>query len=755
MKSPLPQIPTDPSPPADAGGPLATTPARARRTRVPIGRIREMSLTEMAYRGQQEAAKLIERLAPAASYGDPRLLLQDAAPALAEPDAALWWLRHEAPQRFFAGVATPDALAALQERLPDACRDLVASATSMIVERRFDLLGYRGLSFGDPIDWHLDPVWKRRAPLVHWSQLDPLDAAAVGDSKIVWELNRHQWIVQLAQAWALTADERYGEAAVAAIDAWLEANPPATGINWASSLEVAFRLIAWSWTLLLLRDLPSLSGAWLMKVLSAMGMHAAHVKRYLSYYFSPNTHLTGEALGLFYAGALLREFHDAPRWRELGARILIAESERQISTDGVHFEQSTCYQRYTADIYIHFLLLAARSGQPLPAIVGERVVRMVEFLLAVRQPDGSIPVIGDADGGALLPLSRRSAREFTGLFATAAAMFGRPEFAWAARGLAPDAVWLLGTAGARAFDALRPAPPSGPASRVFPAGGYAVMRNGWDADAHQMIVDIGPLGCPVSAGHGHADLLSVQLAIFGEPCLVDAGNYCYTTEADWRDFFRGSAAHNTVTLGQEGHSITAGPFGWKSRPRVRLREWHSTPELDFLDAEHDAFRTLGDGLVHRRRVLFVKPRYWIIVDDLTGPSQHQVNLTFQFAPMHVTLGPNRWARALTPRGRALWIGPFTSGAMRTTLRSGELRPIRGWISPDYGERQAAPTLIYSTTATFPCRVLTLLLPDARPSPSPPAVRLIYDAQGLPAGLNFERAGESVRVDEHAVLVERE
>src|SRR5262249_16861427 len=149
------------------------------------------------------------------AYGDPFAVLREAAPSLAEPDAALRWLRQVAPSRFFAGVAAPDTLSMLQHRLPGACAHLVAGATRTVVERRFDLLGYRGLSFGDPIDWHLDPVWKRRAPLMHWSRIDPLDAATVGDSKVVWELNRHQWIVQLAQAWALTADERYGEAAVA------------------------------------------------------------------------------------------------------------------------------------------------------------------------------------------------------------------------------------------------------------------------------------------------------------------------------------------------------------------------------------------------------------------------------------------------------------------------------------------------------------------------------------------------------------
>jgi hypothetical protein len=246
----------------------------------------------------------------------------------------------------------------------------------------------------------------------------------------------------------------------------------------------------------------------------------------------------------------------------------------------------------------------------------------------------------------------------------------------------------------------------------------------------------------------------VQCSVFGEPCLVDGGTYCYTTDSEWRDYFRGTGAHSSIVVDGQSQSETAGPFGWKRRPRVRLREWHSTPELDFLDAESDAFLNLPDPVVHRRRVIFVKPGYWIIVDDLTGLSTHQVELTFQFAPLDVKLGPNRWARAQMSGGRALWISPFASAALRPRLRTGEIMPIRGWISGDYGCRQPAPTLTYSSTVSLPWRVLTLLMPDKDGSPSPPAVRLVYDEDSLPAGLVFERSGESMRVDKRAVLVER-
>ena len=286
----------------------ARWPALSKRRRTRLRRIGQMSLVEIATRGQQEAWKLFERFGRPGDYGNPRALLSRHAPALATPELALQFLRKTAPRRFFAGVEAGSSLGILQQRMPDECKDIITAATDIVAARRVDLLGYRMLKMDEPIDWHRDLVSGRQSPLVHWSAVDALDAERVGDSKVVWELNRHQWVVRLAQAWALTGDERYAETCITTIDSWLEANPPGLGINWASSLEVSYRLIAWCWVLLLIRNFPDLSGEWVMKVLAAIWKHATHVSRYLSYYYSPNTHLTGEALGLCYAGIVFREF---------------------------------------------------------------------------------------------------------------------------------------------------------------------------------------------------------------------------------------------------------------------------------------------------------------------------------------------------------------------------------------------------------------------------------------------------------------
>jgi uncharacterized heparinase superfamily protein len=725
-----------------------------RRDRGGLRRIRDMRFAELAYRGWQEASKWLERVAPIELAEHPEALLRKHAPELADAEAALTIVRTVAPGRFFAGSTHRETGSLVLARFPDRGAELLAAADAL-VKRHFDLLGYRTLWFGDPIDWHLDPVRGKRAPLVPWSILDTGDEETVGDTRLVWELNRHQWMVRLAQAYSVSGDERYADACVAAVDAWLDANPPGVGVNWASSVEVSLRMMSWCWTVMLLRDSPAVTAPWVQRMLAAIWLHATHVRRYLSYYCSRNTDLTTEALGLFYASTLFPEFREAERWREVAVRTLIAESDAQVCKDGVHFEQSTCYQRYSVDTYLHFLLLAERNGIVIPEDVRDRVSQMVDFLIAVRQNDGTIPAIGDDDGGSLMPLTDRAPADGRGRFAIAGALFRRRDYVWAAGGLAPEVAWLMGPDAVNVFDSIAAAPPTHDASRVFPSGGYAVMRSGWEPDAHQAIVDIGPIGCPVSGGHGHADLLSVQCSIFGEPCLVDAGTYSYTGESHWRDFFRSTAAHSSVMIDGVSQAQPAGAFGWKGQPRVRLREWHSTPEFDFLDAEHDGYLSLPDPVLHRRRVIFVKPGYWILIDDLSGAAHHQVDLTFQFGPLDVTLGNHPWARAQTPGGRVLWISPFPSAPVRASLKSGELMPPKGWISREYGERHPAPMLIYSFAVALPWRIVTLLLPDRQGQATPPGVRGLYDDAGVPTGIAFDRPRRVVRFDDEAVSVERE
>lgn len=638
-----------------------------------LRRIAGMSLAEIGHRSRQEGSKWLDRLRPTATS------------AVIDPAAAVTTAHRTFERRFFPGV-TAHTLGVLSSRREYV--DGITADANALLEGRFDLLAYRGLAFGDPIDWHWDPVWNRRAPLAHWSQIDALDPSVVGDSKIIWELNRHQWAVRLAQATVLTGDPRYATHALSLIADWIERNPVGRGINWASSLEVALRLMSWSWVIALLRNTDVMTDVMLTTMLASLNAHASHVCRYLSNYYSPNTHLTGEALGLFYAGTLFPQFADAAKWQACGGETLIAQAERQVSTDGVYFEQSSCYQRYTCDIYLQFLLLANRAGYEVPADTRNRVERLTEFLAAICTPSGSMPDFGDADGGWLMPLTRRDANDCRGTLAVASVVFNRPDLAVDVDAVEP--LWLAGSSA----DAVASTPRS---SLLFPQGGYALLRS----TDHELIMDVGPLGC---YAHGHADLLAIQCSVFGERILVDAGTGGYTPEPEWRDYFRSSRAHNTITVDGRGQAEPTGPFGWQSRPAARICNWQTGVDFDVIEAEHHAY----DAITHRRRAVLVKPSGFVIVDELLGEGEHTFELRFQFAPMAVELVDGLAACATTPSGRRVWLMPQSSVPLQATIINGGTDPIGGWVSSEYGERHAAPMLVYSARAHFPARIVTVL-----------------------------------------------
>jgi hypothetical protein len=153
-------------------------------------------------------------------------------------------------------------------------------------------------------------------------------------------------------------------------------------------------------------------------------------------------------------------------------------------------------------------------------------------------------------------------------------------------------------------------------------------------------------------------------------------------------------------------------------------------------------------------VLWIKPRYWIIVDDLGGAATHAVELRFQFAPIEVTVDPGLGARAHAASGPGLFVQPFSTAPLTAEVISGRTFPAAGWISRDYGQREPAPLLIYRATTRLPLRIATLLLPVEAGLPSPADAAALRDRQGQVIGLSLHGGDESVHFDEPETLTSR-
>src|SRR5947209_10785729 len=193
---------------------------------------------------------------------------------------------------FFTPPEVSQRVRLLREQMPEQAATIIADADE-IRSHRFRLLGYRDLSYGAKIDWHLDAVHGLRSPLIPWFKINFLHFEEVGDHKVTWELNRHQHLVTLAKAWLLTGERAYADEIFAQWYSWQRANPYPLGANWASSLEVAFRSLSWIWVDHLLAAYPSSPPDFDQDLLHALALNGRHIERYLSTYFSPNTHLLG------------------------------------------------------------------------------------------------------------------------------------------------------------------------------------------------------------------------------------------------------------------------------------------------------------------------------------------------------------------------------------------------------------------------------------------------------------------------------
>ncbi|MBD0372879.1 MAG: alginate lyase family protein [Pyrinomonadaceae bacterium] len=678
-----------------------------------LKKLRGRSLREMRVRVGQQLAALSERRGWSEQSrvpGDEEFFKAINAAALETEtltaEALLENFRTRRAPRFFASFDRPEeTIAQLRSRWPGA-EEAITGRARRITEGRFDLLGFRDLSFGQTVDWHLEPLSGKRAPLEHWSRIDYLKAEVAGDKKITWELNRQQYFSTLGRAYWLTGEELYAETFVSHISSWMDENPPKLGINWASSLEVSLRAISWLWALHFFRCSNHLTPELYLRVLKFLYLHARHLETYLSTYFSPNTHLTGEALGLFYLGTLLPEFRRAEAWRASGRSILLEELDRHVRSDGVYFEQSSYYHLYTTDFYTHLYLLSRANGREVEPKVEEKLKALLDHLMYITRPDGTTPFYGDDDGGRLVMLDERAGSDFSAALSTGALLFSRGDYKFVAGSFAEETLWLLGAEGAEEFDKLSASAPASE-SRAFTEGGYYVMRDGWTRGSNYLLVDCGPHG-GLKCGHAHSDALSFDMAARGRNLLVDPGTYTYTGSREMRDYFRSTAAHNTLTLDEESQSVPGGAFDWKAVARSSVRRWTSRARFDFFEGAHDGYERLTEPATHARSILFIKGDYWIVRDRVETKGTHASSLHFHFAPDAVP-EPDATGGVegiLEEKADAPGLALFAFG------HEGRWQRSEGWVSQCYGQRVQSPVWKFSALVQGAQDFVSFIIPQA-------------------------------------------
>ena len=596
-----------------------------------IKKLRGRSLLELAERGRQRARILRERAGWSNDLRWPEdtefFKLFSGCPCQ-DADGILAYFIANRP-RFYPSFERPaETVAALRSRFQREESILTAQAEK-IVDGKLDLLGFDGLDFGGSVpDWHLDPISGIRSPLRHWSLFGEIDPRDTGDKKVVWELNRHQYLTVLGRLYLLTCEEELAKVFTTHIEDWIDKNPPKMGVNWLSSLEIAYRSISWVWCLHSFIGSAAFTPQAFVKMLKCLYLNGRHLERNLSTYSSPNTHLTGEAFGLYILGTYLNMIPEADGWKSAGYDILMNALDFQVREDGGYVEQAVHYHRYTADIYLSLYILRIAEGIPIDPVHEAKLRSLLGFLTQITQPNGETPLIGDDDGGRLHFLETRSYSDFRSTLAVGSAVLSDPEMKYAAGEAGPEVLWLTGAAGIEAFDKLLPREPAELASGSGPSGFYSARTN-WRRDAAFVLIDCGPHGF-LNGGHAHADALSFVLSVEGTPVFVDSGTFDYLGDPSLRDHFRSSAAHNCLIVDGDSSSIPDGPFSWESTAAAELLEWRASGEEVLFRGTHDGYERLG--VKYERELSFNRQGRISLADKVESAAASLFQVSFILDP---------------------------------------------------------------------------------------------------------------------------
>ncbi|MCK9294002.1 MAG: heparinase II/III family protein [Desulfobulbaceae bacterium] len=568
----------------------------------------------------------------------------------------------------------------------------VRAAADRALARRVNLLG-SGEFMLEKGMWNTDYMTGVSWPNAYCHAIDYNNPDQSSDVKIAWEISRLQWLIPAGQAYLLTGEERWAEGVRDILNDWIDANPYAWNVNWSCTMEVALRIIVWTWFFRVFAECRAWRDeAFRGRFLTCLYLHGDFTERHLERSDINGNHCTADAAGLVFAGLFFGHGKAPGRWADLGWRILCEELPKQVYPDGVDFEASTAYHRLVLELFFFPALFRERCGLEVPLAYKERVIAMARYTVFYSRVDGSIPLAGDADDARTLPFGSQGINDHRYLPGLIGMAWGVSDLIESFSGPRDEIFWWLGP---DAADRLphRDKPAAALPSRAFAEGGFYIMRNSVD----HVFIDCGPVGLAGRGGHGHNDCLSFEAVLDNVHLVTDCGAYLYTASYEWRNRFRSTAFHNTASIDNEEQNRFIRPdYLWHlhNDAKPEVRRWETGEERDVFVGAHAGYRRLPQPVVPERSFVLEHGSHRLVIyDRFEGDGWHSVSIPWHLA-RHVTVErlDDRLLRLKTSlhdfllawQGDAAW-----------KLNIGD-----GWVSPSYGVRYPIVRLDFVRTGTL-------------------------------------------------------
>lgn len=560
--------------------------------------------------------------------------------------------------------------------------------------KNFEFFGLT-INLQNRIDWHLDLQSGKRFPLTFSKDID-IRSGEFGSAKIVWEINRLQFLLPLAVKYRLSKNEAHLQHWMCLMKSWVNENPYLKGINWYSNIEVNIRLIVWyfCWQILFADDnLTKNEGfirftkeVWLPTIYD----HCVFSISNPSKYSSANNHLIAEYSGLFIA-SLCWHFNEAARWLTYSKKGLEREIIQQHSENGINREEAAEYIQFITDFFLLPFSIAKKHKIGFSEIYEAYLKKIFEYIVNLVDVKGGYAKYGDEDDGKVLVASANSHfNNFLSLLISGAVLFKESKFKKINNEF-DFKNWLLwGDKGKNIYENLEISK-NEIKSVFYEKEGHFIFKKTCKQDKDKEIYlhfNAAPLGFLSIAAHGHADALSVVLTLDGYPILVDAGTYTYHTEKEWRKYFVSTLAHNTICIDNVNQAEYIGPTMWLQHYKVEVLSANLQAGIEIASAKHSGYNRIG--CTHQRTVEFDREKELFILTDhvITNNKPHHITQQWHLHPEVIIEIIDTHTFLLQHEEGRRKVKVQLDALLHVQVIKGNMDPINGWYSKSFLQKEA-------------------------------------------------------------------
>ncbi len=356
---------------------------------------------------------------------------------------------------------------------------------------------------------------------------------------------------------------------------WIYENKNMKGEGW-EPYTISLRIVNWiKW---------SLNSKKLNEVESAsLFQQAFFLSKNIEYHIYGN-HLIANAKALMFAGLFFKE-HKNNNFKSLGEKLFNLQIQEQILEDGAHFELSPMYHQIIFEDILDIVNIYQVYEETIPEKWIDTAKAMQKWARAMSHPDQGIAFFNDA-----AHKIASSLHDIELYAANLGLKFPQDDFK----------------------------------IRNLEQSGYVI----YNSEDVKLIFDCGQIGPDYIPGHGHADLFSIELSIFGKRLIVNGGTSTYEISKK-RDFERSSASHSTVEIDGKNSSEVWGGFRVARRAHPKNVIIENTNDQINISALNDSFRGYSN-----ERILKIEKNSVKIQDSIDGKFKNAISRLILHPEVH-------------------------------------------------------------------------------------------------------------------------